>query len=60
MISVAVTLDPAETVTLILNYLVAYQVLHRSARVKAGDKALIAGGSGEVMGNVVLLAPEQL
>lgn len=42
------TLDPAETVTLILNYLVAYQILHRVAQVKAGDKVLIVGASGGV------------
>jgi NADPH:quinone reductase-like Zn-dependent oxidoreductase len=41
-------LDPAEAVTLILNYLVAYQVLHRFAKVKAGDKVLIIGASGGV------------
>ncbi len=41
-------LDPAEAVTLVLNYLVAYQVLHRVAQVKAGDKALIIGASGGV------------
>jgi NADPH:quinone reductase-like Zn-dependent oxidoreductase len=42
------TLDPAEAVTLVLNYLVAYQVLHRVAHVKAGDKVLIIGASGGV------------
>jgi len=45
---VPTTLDPAEAVVLILNYLVAYQVLHRVARVKPGDKALIIGASGGV------------
>lgn len=39
-------LDAAETAPLILNYLVAYQVLHRVAQVKAGDKVLIIGASG--------------
>ncbi len=48
LIPVPANLDPAEAVTLILNYLVAYQVLHRSARVKAGDKVLIIGASGGV------------
>jgi NADPH:quinone reductase-like Zn-dependent oxidoreductase len=42
------TLDPAEAVTLILNYIVAYQTLHRSAKVEAGDKVLIIGASGGV------------
>lgn len=41
-------LDAAKGVTLILNYLVAYQVLHRVAKVKAGDKVLIVGASGGV------------
>jgi NADPH:quinone reductase-like Zn-dependent oxidoreductase len=48
LIPVPVTLDPAEAVTLILNYLVAYQTLHRSAKVKAGDKVLIIGASGGI------------
>lgn len=42
------TLDPAEAVTLILNYVVAYQTMHRSTRVKAGDIVLIIGASGGV------------
>jgi NADPH:quinone reductase-like Zn-dependent oxidoreductase len=41
LIPVPRTLDPAEAVTLILNYIVAYQVLHRSVKVKAGEKALM-------------------
>lgn len=48
LVQVPATLDPAEAVTLILNYLVAYQVLHRVAEVKAGDRALIIGASGGV------------
>ena len=40
--------NPAEAVTLILNYLVAYQTLHRTANVKAGDKVLIVGASGGI------------
>jgi len=48
IIPVPTTLDPAEAVTLILNYIVAYQTLHRSAKVKAGDKVLIVGASGGV------------
>ena len=47
LIPVPSTVDPAEAVTLVLNYLVAYQTLHRSAKVKAGDKVLIIGASGE-------------
>jgi len=48
LVRVPETLNPAEVVTLILNYLVAYQVLHRVAKVKPGDKALIVGASGGV------------
>lgn len=42
------TLDAAEAVVLILNYLVAQQCLHRVAKVKVGDKVLIVGASGGV------------
>jgi NADPH:quinone reductase-like Zn-dependent oxidoreductase len=48
LIPVPMTLDPAQAVTLLLNYLVAYQTLHRSAKVKAGDKVLIIGASGGI------------
>jgi NADPH:quinone reductase-like Zn-dependent oxidoreductase len=48
LIPVPEVLDPAEAVTLILNYIVAYQTLHRSAQVEAGDTVLIIGASGGV------------
>ncbi|MGB3635439.1 MAG: medium chain dehydrogenase/reductase family protein [Rubrobacteraceae bacterium] len=48
LVHVPATLDPAEAVVLILNYLVAFQVLHRVAEVNPGDKALIVGASGGV------------
>ena len=48
LVSVPESLDPAEAVTLMLNYLVAYQILHRVARVRAGDKVLVIGASGGV------------
>ncbi len=48
LVHVPESIDLAEGVTLILNYLVAYQVLHRVAQVKAGDKVLIVGASGGV------------
>jgi NADPH2:quinone reductase len=41
-------LDPAEAVSLVLNYITAYQMLHRSAKVKPGDRALIHGAAGGV------------
>jgi len=41
-------LDPAEAVSLILNYITAYQMLHRSAKVKRGQRVLIHGAAGGV------------
>ena len=41
-------LDAAEAVSLILNYITAYQMLHRSAKVKPGQRVLIHGAAGGV------------
>jgi NADPH:quinone reductase-like Zn-dependent oxidoreductase len=41
-------LDAAEAVSLVLNYVTAYQMLHRSARVRPGQRILIHGASGGV------------
>ncbi len=41
-------LDPAEAVSLLLNYVTAYQMVHRSARVRPGQRALIHGAAGGV------------
>jgi NADPH:quinone reductase-like Zn-dependent oxidoreductase len=41
-------LDAAEAVSLVLNYVTAYQMLHRSAKVKPGQQILIHGASGGV------------
>ena len=41
-------LDPAEAVSLILNYVTAYQMLHRSAKVRLGQRILIHGAAGGV------------
>ncbi len=48
LVQVPAALDPAEAVTLILNYVTAYQMLHRAAKVTAGDAVLITGASGGV------------
>ncbi len=48
LVHVPAALDSAEAVTLILNYVTAYQMLHRSAKVQAGHKALMTGASGGV------------
>ena len=41
-------LDAAEAVSLILNYITAYQMLHRSAKVRPGQRVLIHGAAGGV------------
>jgi len=41
-------LDTAEAVSLILNYVTAYQMLHRSAKVKPRQRVLIHGAAGGV------------
>ena len=41
-------LDPAEAVSLILSYVTAYQMLHRSAKVQRGQRILIHGAGGAV------------
>ncbi len=48
LVSVPATADPAEAAPLILNYIVAYQALHRCAKVNFGDKVLIVGASGGI------------
>jgi len=41
-------LDAAEAVSLVLNYVTAYQMLHRSAKIRPGQRALIHGAAGGV------------
>lgn len=41
-------LDAAEAVSLVLNYITAYQMMHRSAGVRSGQRALIHGAAGGV------------
>src|SRR5215470_7382349 len=48
LIPVPAGLDPAEAVTVVLNYVTAYQMLDHSAKVKAGQTVLIHGASGGV------------
>lgn len=40
--------DPAEAATLILSWTTAYQLLHRSAHVKEGQRVLVHGAAGAV------------
>ena len=48
LVLVPAGLDAAEAVSLILNYITAYQMLHRSAMVRPGQRALIHGAAGGV------------
>lgn len=40
--------DPAEAVSLVVNYVTAYQMLHRVAHVKVGERILVHGAAGGV------------
>jgi NADPH2:quinone reductase len=46
-------LDPAEAAIVVFNYVTAYQMLHRTARVKRGERLLVHGAAGGV-GTAVL------
>ena len=48
LIPVPSGLDAAEAVSLVLNYVTAYQMMHRSAKVGSGQRALIHGAAGGV------------
>jgi NADPH2:quinone reductase len=48
LVPVPTGLDAAEAVSLVLNYITAYQMLHRSARVQPGRRVLIHGAAGGV------------
>ena len=52
-VEVPADLDPAEVVSLVLTYMTAYQLLHRTAKVKRGETALVHGAAGRV-GTAVL------
>jgi len=47
-IPVPTGLDAAEAVAVVLNYITAYQMLYRSAKVKPGQRVLIHGAAGGV------------
>lgn len=49
-------LDAAEAVSVVLNYVTAYQMLHRSAKAKPGQRMLIHGASGGVGSAMLQLA----
>jgi len=41
-------IDPAQAVSIMLNYITAYQMLHRTARVAQGQRILVHGAAGGV------------
>ncbi len=52
-------IDPAEAVSLVLNYVSAYQMLHRTAKVRKGQSILVhsaAGGVGTALLQLARLA----
>ena len=48
LVPVPFGLDAGEAVSLVLNYVTAYQMLHRTAKVKPGQRVLIHGAAGGV------------
>jgi NADPH:quinone reductase-like Zn-dependent oxidoreductase len=48
LVQVPASVSPADAVVITLNYVTAYQMLYRVAKVKTGDKALLIGASGGV------------
>jgi NADPH:quinone reductase-like Zn-dependent oxidoreductase len=46
LVPVPAGVDPAEAVSLVLNYVAAHQMLHRLARVTAGQRILVHGAAG--------------
>jgi NADPH2:quinone reductase len=49
-------LDAAEAVAVVLNYITAYQMLHRSVKARRGQRMLIHGASGGVGSAMLQLA----
>ena len=48
LVRVPAGLDPAEAVSLVLNYTTAYQLIHRIAKLRLGESVLIHGAGGGV------------
>jgi NADPH:quinone reductase-like Zn-dependent oxidoreductase len=47
-VEVSENLDPAQVVSLVLPYMTAYQLLHRTAMAKSGETVLVHGAAGRV------------
>ncbi len=54
LVAVPIGLDPVEVVSLVLNYITAYQMLHRCAHIKSGENILINGGAAGGVGTALL------
>jgi len=54
LVAVPFGLDPADVVSLVLNYVTAYQMLHRCAHIKSGESILINGGAAGGVGTALL------
>ena len=48
LVPIPAGLDPADAVSMVLSYVTAYQMLHRSANVQRGQKILVHGAGGAV------------
>src|SRR6516165_7285396 len=48
LVPVPAGLDAADAVAVVLNYITAYQMLHRSAKARPGQRMLVHGASGGV------------
>lgn len=49
-------IDPAKAVCLLLNYMTAYQLLHRAAEVRAGETVFVTSAAGGVGSAILELA----
>lgn len=56
LVPVPAGLDPAEAETVVVNGITAWQMLHRTARVRAGQTILVHGANGGVGSTLVQLA----
>lgn len=56
LVAVPAGLDAADSASVVLNYITAYQMLHRSAKAKPGQRMLIHGASGGVGSAMLQLA----
>jgi NADPH2:quinone reductase len=56
LVPVPAALDAAEAVAVVLNYITAYQMLHRSAKACPGQRMLIHGAAGGVGSAMLQLA----